>query len=53
MTATMNTLESKLKEMTTAADAFKAKHQITAHDQQAAQEQEQDGERQGGQGVLI
>ena len=52
MSATMATLENKLKEMTAAADEFKTKHQITSRDQQAA-EQEEDCERQGGQGVLI
>ncbi|KAL3904322.1 MAG: hypothetical protein SGPRY_011328 [Prymnesium sp.] len=49
---TMTTLEGKLKEMQAAADEFKLKHKITSRDQVAQQEQEET-EGQGGQGVLI
>jgi len=52
MAATMANLEEKLKEFQGAADEFKLKHKITSRDQVAEQEQDE-GDNQGVQGVLI
>jgi len=52
MKATMETLEGKLKELQAATDEFQKTHKITSREQQQVQN-EDEGESQGGQGVLI